>query len=135
MDGIQVDFLGMCDLASVTREGKLNLMGIFGQIFARQLPTRYAKFTLAAIMTSKAEGTMKLRVQIISPSGNDVMPEREVEVKFAKPGKTQLLFDVHNLEIPEAGTYTVKLVSGKDVLKSVPFEVVKVTDQQQGGVN
>lgn len=72
---MEVTFAVLADYANVSREGKLNVMGIFDRVFARQLPSRFPPMRLVVrLEASPADlGTEHtIRVQLTDPEGATV---------------------------------------------------------------
>ena len=122
---MQIIFLGACDLASITREGKLNIIGIFRQIFVRQLPTSYVKFTIVAIVNGNENQSHGIKLQITDPAGEQIM-QQQVEVKIGAAGSANLFFEIVNLPIKSTGNYNIQLFESKKEIGSSLVTVLKV---------
>lgn len=122
---MQLKFLTLCDLASITREGKLNILGIFQQIFVREFPTRYLKFTIVGIITGTPSQTVSITLKVLDSDNQSAMPDQTVNLQIGNGGRAQMLFDVINLPLNAAGEYTIELHSDDKLLGTSNFEVVK----------
>ncbi len=68
---MDVTFAVLADYANVSREGKLNVMGIFDRVFARQLPSRFPPMQLVVRLEAQPEELGQehaIRIQLSDPS-------------------------------------------------------------------
>jgi hypothetical protein len=131
---MKVDFLVICDHASVTREGKLNVVGIFKQIYVQRLPTRYLRFFAVAMVEGEMDKELEMKVQIVSPVKEMVMPAQKGKVRFGPSGRAHLMFGIVNLPLKVTGEYKLQVFSGAKKIGETGFEVVKVETGQGGKV-
>jgi hypothetical protein len=132
---MNVTFFGICDLASITREGKLNIMGIFKQIFVQQLPTRYLKFTVVGVLDGEPGKELKISLSVVDPTGERVLPEQQMQVKVGEGGGANLMFQVANLPINNTGDHLIVLKENGKQIAETKFGVVKAEPRQPvGGV-
>lgn len=69
---MDVSFAVLADYANVSREGKLNVMGIFDRVFARQLPSRFPPMQLVVRLEAQAaeiDTEHTIRIQLADPEG------------------------------------------------------------------
>lgn len=61
----------LADAANVSREGKLNVLGVFDTIYARQFPTVHPHMALVLRLeaASDEEGPHDIEVQLVAPDG------------------------------------------------------------------
>ncbi|MEJ2501748.1 MAG: hypothetical protein P8177_00280 [Gemmatimonadota bacterium] len=67
-----ITFAVLADYANVTRDGKLNVMGIFDRVFARQLPGRFPVMQLVIRLDAEyaeLDTEHALRIQLADPDG------------------------------------------------------------------
>lgn len=112
---VKLNHIILCD-AIVDTGGKVNLLGIFSNIFARTFPTCHPKFAIALNFTGDPLEHM-LALRIIDTSGNEVMPPPP-PLKFRCPefGEASIGITVENLKINSPGFLTVQvLVDGQKI--------------------
>jgi len=66
----------LADSANVSREGKLNLLGIFDAIFARELPTTHPHMHLVLrfeALSSDSGRRVGVEVALVDPAGDPVL--------------------------------------------------------------
>lgn len=69
---MDITFAVLADYANVSREGKLNVMGIFDRVFARQVPSRFPPMQLVIRLEAQPEELGRehaLRIQLSDPEG------------------------------------------------------------------
>jgi uncharacterized protein DUF6941 len=72
---MQINFAHLCDYASVSREGKLSVMGIFDKINAQQLPYTHPQAFLAfqiEINSAEAGRPFAIEIHCVDADGNEV---------------------------------------------------------------
>jgi hypothetical protein len=69
---VTITFAVLADYANVSRDGKLNVMGIFDRVFARQLPSRFPPMQLVIRLEAdwaELDTEHSIRVQLADPDG------------------------------------------------------------------
>lgn len=69
---MEITFAVLADYANVSREGKLNIMGIFDRVFARQLPSRFPPMQLVVRLEAQPaelDREHAIRIQLADPDG------------------------------------------------------------------
>jgi len=127
---MKITYLGICDLASVTREGKLNLMGIFRQIFVQKLPTNYLKFTIVAIVAGKENSQEQISIAIISPDQKTII-NQQLKLQIGPAGTANMFFDVVNLPIQQTGEYQIRILQTDATLGETTLNILKVKPQEK----
>ncbi|MBU1925665.1 MAG: hypothetical protein KKB82_07080 [Candidatus Omnitrophica bacterium] len=112
----KLNFSFLCDYVSISREGKLNMNGIFENINVRSLPAIHPmmyvvanvsglnngdRFTCDLIMASEPQKKLVTMVKevVIDPKRNFGFVGQFVNVKYETSGKYHIKFYVDNKEI------------------------------------
>lgn len=69
---MEITFAVLADYANVSREGKLNVMGIFDRVFARQIPSRFPPMQLVVRLEAQPTDLDRehaIRIQLSDPAG------------------------------------------------------------------
>jgi hypothetical protein len=114
----------LCDYALTSDDGKLSMLGIFGNISFPSLPNAYPRF-FVVIVISLDRGTHALRLGIVDPSGQQILPEPPtVEVRVEAPGSdTNLVIDFNNLPFNRSGIFQVQIFLEGRLIHSIPLSV------------
>ncbi|MEN8128340.1 MAG: hypothetical protein ABFR90_11140 [Planctomycetota bacterium] len=127
----------LCDAATDQR-GKLNLLGAFDNIFAKELPVRHRACSIAARMRfSKVEaGDHSVRIFIIDADGNSIGPKLEgnIAVRIGDNASTavvNLILNMQNLEFKQYGQYQIDLAVDGNVQASLPLYIRPVPQQPE----
>jgi Family of unknown function (DUF6941) len=107
----------ICTDARVTHEGRLDLLGVFNELFAPAFPARHGRLVLAAMLVWDAgeQGRVDFRVDLRGADGTSVYTvDGHTEVMErappAPPPKTQLVLPLHDVLFPNAGRYRFEFV-------------------------
>ena len=120
----------LADYANVTREGKLNVLGIFDTIHARQFPCKHVHMHLvmqfSAALTEQAK-TRDLAVVLIDPDGRQLMRcEGKVQLRTQQGGAglrcTQIL-QLLNTTFTGPGDHEIHIMLDGQRADTVPLRV------------
>jgi hypothetical protein len=127
---VKVEILNICDFASADAGGKLNVIGIFNSIRAKEKPVVYGLCALAIrIRFEKAEeGLKKIRIAFVDADGKPVMPiiETQIQIQFVPWEPTcsaQLVTLLSQLRFPNFGEYSINVAIDGRQEASSPFYV------------
>jgi len=101
----------LCDHAMVSQDGKLSLIGIFDRIAVPGLPVQHPRFFVVAVF-DMAPGDYTVRVELIDPTGSNVLQDQGVEipVSVAMAGQSgNLVAELNMLPLEFAGRYDFNL--------------------------
>lgn len=126
MSKLNLNLLTICDLAMISQEGKLSIIGIFDRMFVRELPSSIARFFVVALVTGKPGVEYKISLQIKSPSGKDLIPTKELSIVPGENSQNNILTEAVNLPLTELGEYKISLKHNDEKLGETQFVVMKV---------
>lgn len=104
-----------CDAANVSREGKLNLLGIFNSIHAAEFPCTHPHLALVLRVEARIgeEGVHPLEIQLVDEDGQQLFDiNGQLSLQGAAPGRpmtAQTIMDINNLQLPRPGTYAFEI--------------------------
>jgi len=117
----------LADCANVTGDGKLNIMGIFEQIYAPQFPAAHASMQLVMRLeaTPFESGAHPLQVALGDADGRELL---RVPGQFAVPESragenvtVNQIFVFNGLVLPQAGRYEFIVSVSENELGRVPL--------------
>lgn len=123
---MDLNHLLIADYANVDREGKLNVMGIFNQIYSRGFPTRHPEMrVIISLRATPAEArrTRHVEVKLLDADGNGLLEwERDVTIPEYqdKPIIINQILRFLDVEFPEAGTYQFSVLVDGDEKGTAP---------------
>ncbi len=125
----------LCD-AATEQQGKLNVLGSFDNIFAKQLPAAHPACAIATrIRFQKIEGgNHTVRIHIIDEDGHSIAPKLEgniaVHVKDdSDSAVVNLILNVQGQKFEKYGTYRIDLAIDGNIQASLPLRVSEVPNQ------
>jgi uncharacterized protein DUF6941 len=120
----------LADAANVSREGKLNVLGVFDTIYARAFPVAHAQMQL--VLRFDADGaeagtTSRFEVQLVAPDGA-VLARVPVAMTPPRPETGERVRIDHiltfaNIGFERAGRYTIRVVLGDGTETTVPLRL------------
>lgn len=133
---MEVTLALLADYANVSREGKLNIMGIFDVIHALSFPARHPQMQLVMRFESDAAeaGTTKdVEVQLIDEDGKKLMSiSGQITLGKGRPGEpiaTNQILTLNNMGFEKPGNYEFKILIQEEVRETVRLKVVQMSPQ------
>jgi hypothetical protein len=135
---MEVTLALLADYANVTKEGKLNIMGTFDTIFARNFPCRHPQMQLVMRFESdivEAGRTKDVEIRLIDEDGKESMSISgqltPAPGKGAPGDKITInhILTLNNIEFAKSGGYEFKILIQEDFKASVPFKLVQITPE------
>ena len=126
---MDVEAFLLCD-AATDQHGKLNVLGAFDTVFAKDVPVVHPACAVAArIRFSKVEeGEHAVRICVIDQDGKEVVPKLDGKVSVrvadeAGSAVVNLVLNFQRLKLPDYGEYSIDLAIDGDQKASLPFFV------------
>jgi hypothetical protein len=122
----------LCD-AATDDNGKLNLLGAFDTIYARELPAIHPQCAVALRVTFLAgdEGKRQMKLNFVDADGRAIMPAIDIPVEVALPedmhfGTRNFIINIQQLKFDQPGLYSVDLSLDGQSQSSIPLLVKHV---------
>ena len=120
----------LCD-AATDDNGKLNLLGAFDTIYARELPTAHPQCAVALRVTfsSADEGAHELKLNFVDADGHSVTPDfPPIHLEVALPGDMHFgtrnfIVNIQQLKFENPGLYSIDVSLDGHPQASVPLLV------------
>ncbi len=133
---IEISLALLADCANVSREGKLNVLGIFDRISTQSLPATHPQMQLVITLEADrwdADKSHKLGIELIDADGAKLLA-MEGDLKFNQPPpgeqvRINHIFQLNNLRFEHFGNYEFKILINNEVRKSVPLSITEVKKQ------
>jgi hypothetical protein len=138
---VKVTFAVACDFANRSDGGKLNIVGIFNELYSTEFP--YVRPEIYVVVGYEAtvaeEGRTKhIRVVLLKPDNPDpeiVSIEGVYTVRLptypGRPRYVNSIFHLPQVEFPEPGDYAFHVLIGGDDRERVPVHVYNPQDLRQ----
>lgn len=131
---MKLELFCICD-AATEAGGKLNILGAFDRVLARETPVVFNHCAVAARVRFNRieEGKHRLRVTFADEDGNLVIPRMDsgIEIRFAGQDDSlpiNLIVSMPQLRLPKFGDYTIDLAVDSNHLGSLPLLVRKAQE-------
>ena len=134
---MEIEAFLLCDCATVSG-GKLNVLGAFDIIWAKQMPAVHPSCAVVARarFTKIEEGTHDVRITIIDGDGNIVGPDLKDAISIKMPPNEDsisrnLILNIHGLRFNKTGQYRIDLSIDNQQVASLPIKVREVPKPPQ----
>lgn len=133
MTNLKTDIFALCDYATVSREQKLSIIGIFDQFFVANIPTNWPKMFLVAVLSGEPNHEYDITLKIIPPAKTEQnFPDKNLKVALGQNGRANLITELVNFPLPLAGTYKVEIMEASEKVGVLEFKVNKTTATYSG---
>jgi hypothetical protein len=122
---IKTNFAFLCDYAFFAAPNKPSVIGIFKKLHLQKVPGTITQFTFVAELNVHHPQTYKPKLTVYRPDGT-INTEHELpDIHMNDSGGKDIgiMFQFSNYELPEIGTYTIKLELNNILSSAVTFEV------------
>jgi hypothetical protein len=131
---MKVELMALCDAATES-QGKLNLLGAFDHLWARESPIIHPSCAIALrLRFSRAEqGEHRIRINFADADGKLVMPSLDGKIHMGGTLSqssilTNLILNVQQLKLSSFGEYTIDLIVDGKHEGSLPLFVKQVQE-------
>lgn len=131
---IKVTLAALADGANVSREGKLNILGIFDVIHSQKFPMTHPQMLL--VMRFEADFTesasrKKVEIHLMDADGKKmfVLPG-EIKLGSGLPGEvigTNQILTINMARFDAPGTYEFKILVDGEIKSEVPLKVAEIS--------
>ena len=129
---MKVEIFTLCDAATTDAAGKLNILGSFDRLNAKEAPVTHAQCALAIKLRFERleEGQKRIRIAFVDSDGASVMPTvdttTQVQFQAADSSATaSIVLNIQQLKLPKFGEYSIDLAVDDRHEASVPLLVSK----------
>ena len=122
----------LADCANITREGKLNIMGIFDVIHGQRFPLTHPQMQLVLRFEadiSEAEKTKKVEIYLMNADGKKLFVlGGNFKLGPGRPGEvmgSNHILGINNMKFEEPGLHEFKILVNGELKAEVPLKVVE----------
>jgi hypothetical protein len=127
---MDIEIFTLCDAATESA-GKLNILGSFDRIIARQLPTVHPHCAIALRIRFDRieEGEHRVRINLVNDDGKAVFPglDGNIKVKLPPDGQSicaNMILNLNGLKFEKTGQHSIDLAIDGRHEKSLPVYLV-----------
>ena len=108
--------LFFCEDANTGSDGKLNVHGIYNELYAQGFPARQEHVILAGIVEwdREVQGKQSFTIDLLDPDEKSIFTieghsEIDSRSETRPPARTHFIFPMENLVFPVAGQYQIRI--------------------------
>ncbi len=131
---MKVTLAVLADYANITREGKLNILGIFDVIHAQNFPMTHPQMQLVMRFEAdiaEAGKTKKLEIKLMDADGKTLFVlNGSFTLGQGQPGEVMVsnqILTINMMKFENPGSYEFKILINDELKAEVPLKVVKYT--------
>lgn len=126
-----------CKDAAAGPDGRLNIQGVFNELYASDFPARQDRLVLVGVIEweRNAQGRIPFRIDLTDPDGMSVFSidgHTDVESRpvNSAPAKTHLVLPMEKVMFPVVGRYRVRLSANDEELFGPSMHLMRSDDDQ-----
>lgn len=130
---MQMALFVAADYANKSDLGKLNIMGIFNNIYANKFPARHRQLYLVIRLIAvlgEYHTQHDMRILFLDEDGNEIINRGgQIKIEHPKDGKQALaefIIEVGDLLLPQSGNYEFRLIINREVKGIIPIEAIQL---------
>jgi hypothetical protein len=135
---MQVVLFLAADYAVKEESGKLNVLGIFNQVYAPNFPAiHHSMYLVIRLVTGLGEfnDNHDMKIIFVDSDGNELIAQ-EGQIAIQKPEQgrqvqADLVLHINDLLLPKEGQYEFRLILNKEVRAEIPLDVIQ-RDKKSG---
>ena len=130
---MEVRIAVLADFASITNDQKLNILGVFRQISATQVPAAHPQFKLVFQLefNSSESGDKQVKIELVDEDGTEMLSiAGKMHVPRQPGGRAALvnqILDFAGFAFPKFGDYEFRVVLDGITACVIPLTVAQVT--------
>jgi hypothetical protein len=126
---LKTEIIALCDYASVSREGKLSIGGIFDELRVQKFPGGIARAFLVATINGEPDTHYSLDLKVENESGGkSPLKDLSLNAVTSPNGKNNLIIELVNLGFEKEGDYKFKIYNKDEMVGSTLLRVYKHED-------
>ncbi len=126
-----------CKEAAAGPDGRLNIQGVFNELYASDFPARQEHLVLAGVIEWErhTQGRIPFKIDLTGPDGKSVFSiDGHTDVEFrpvnSAPAKTQLVLPMEKVMFPVPGQYRVRLTVNDAETLGPSMHLMRSDDKQ-----
>lgn len=127
----------LCEEAAARQDGRIDLHGVFHQLYAPGFPAKQDRMVLALAVewNDGEEGVHEFKIDLNDPNRSPSLTingETEVQrgPEVQGPPQTRLILPLEEIVFPAPGTYLFELETGGDRIPLAPLHLIENPDEQ-----
>ena len=134
---MQVRIAVLADFASISEGNKLNILGIFTNIFAKKTPAVQPQMQLVTMFEfdGTETGDRNLKIVLVDEDGGEIFSISGVmSIERGPAGRSTLLHQIlnfNNMVFPKFGGYEFKILLDGNIVSNIPLNVLEVPVENQ----
>lgn len=134
MENVKLNFAHLCDMAFLSKEGKVNIIGIFKTIFSQNFPAIHPKFSvvISFLISKGSQGNHGIKIRMVKKDENKSnMPDLNFNFEVSESainqdGEMNFIFDAAGINFESPGEYEIIIILDDKEIKKIPFAVTKI---------
>jgi hypothetical protein len=134
---MNIELLVLCD-AATDYQGKLNILGTFDSIWAKQMPVVHPLCAVAMRLRvlKTEEGEHKIKITLVDEDGRTMVKPVEASVNIVFNNRslpsiaTNMILNLQGLKFPDYGEYSIDLTVDGRHEATLPLFVNRIPEQR-----
>jgi len=131
---IKVEIIALCDYATISKENKLSINGIFDEVRVTQIPGGISKAFFVATIKGEPQTDYSLRLKAQNENyKTEILKPLEIKIKTSYSGKSNILVELVNVVFNKQGQHRFSILQGNETIGSLILEVFLIKGDKSYG--
>ncbi|OGK21607.1 hypothetical protein A2866_03820 [Candidatus Roizmanbacteria bacterium RIFCSPHIGHO2_01_FULL_39_8] len=122
---LKTEIVALCDYANISREGKININGVFDEVRVQNFPGGIARAFFVAVVRGTTNQSYNLTLKVESekntPSPLKPLP---INIQTSFSGKSNILVELANIVFQNPGDYQFTIYENQELVGSTMLKVL-----------
>lgn len=128
MKQLKTELMVLCDYASIAKDGKLSINGIFDEVRVTALPGGLARAFAVATVSGTPDTSYTLTFKL-EQKNKATLPPHNIEVRTGTNGRNNIVVEFLGMSFPKEGDYEIKMYHGNDEIGSTMLKVIHMSQE------
>lgn len=131
---MQLQYSFLCEAATVSADGKLNVLGIFNRIGFDQFPGRLHRLVLVITCLGGMQdfGMHELDVRLMGPDGMNIVDPLQMHIEIEpEGGSANVIGEYNGVDFKEPGPYSFEVVLDGKHFTSLGLDILEVSPEEE----
>lgn len=106
---LEVSTLVICELAQVTRDGKISLLGVFSRLTTESMPLSIPRFFMVGMIKGVPLSEHRVSFRMVSPLARNSIQQYQAQLRLGFDGRANVINELTNTTLTEYGDYAVMM--------------------------
>lgn len=122
MENPTIHFAHICDTAFLSKDNKLNIIGVFENIYANKFPFHFPRLTVVFNLSAPT-GNLPIEIRLMKKGAEKPVLQMQGNIKVTTQKALNVIMDFQNIRFEDQREYNVEILLKNTVMQTLSFSV------------